>query len=558
MNDPDTGVSDQLARLRERFLERLQDDCQALSALLEQLDNAEPDSPRQATLLMDARDRLHRLAGSSGTFGFPELGNQARLLEHQLEVCLADDTPPQDVLAALLPALREFARQPPAGSPASATSDLTVTGKGGTAGEVLVYEPDAELADRLAGQLRPFGFEVRVLEQREALETCLQDGEVPELAFVDLDALDDLDDESGLWRSLAALSEIVTLVVYSERDDFSQRLRAVRIGAEAYLLKPLDLPETISLLVRLLEQRQSAPIRVLVIEDDDLLAAHFEEVLQQAGMEARCLDEPQSLLSEVVEWQPDIVLLDLHLPDIMGDELAAMLRQQTSWVTMPIMFISAEKDRHRQAAALRRGADDFLTKPVSDETLIMSLQARVERAREMRILISRDGMTGLLRHSSFLESAAIELDRSRRQDYPVVVVMLDLDHFKHVNDTWGHTTGDMVIRALATMLRQRLRQTDIIGRYGGEEFAALLSDCVLEDAVSLVESVRQRFGELVFNPPSGEPFSCTLSAGLVSSEQDAGGDIGTLIKQADQALYKAKEAGRNRIEAGSMAIDDAD
>lgn len=553
MASKNDSVQGQLDWLRDRFLERLGDDTAALAEMLAQLEEADPDSPRQAQLLEQMRDRLHRLAGSSGTFGFSILGDQARLLEHRLDACLSSTVGAEDVLQALLPGLREFIAHPPTDlktGPPAPTSSAPPQTPSHAPGQVLLYEPEKATARSIAGQLSPFGFDVDLVSQTRALSDRLTKGPVPELLCLDLDALSEAEEQEVLVQTMSGLNNPLSLVVFSERDDLEQRLRAARLGAAGFMTKPLDVLVAVNLLVRVIERQHYEPPRVLMIEDDELLAQHFSEVLNQAGMTVRYVADPEDFFQQIAEFQPDLVVLDLHLPEIQGDELAAVLRQQETWATLPIMYISAETDQHRQAAALKRGADDFLTKPVSDETLITSIQTRVERAREMRILISRDGMTGLLKHSSFLASANTELDRSRRKDYPAVFVMLDLDHFKKVNDSWGHATGDMVIRALATMLRQRLRQTDIIGRYGGEEFAAVLTDCSTEDAETLLNDVRERFSEISFKATDGSSFQCTLSAGLVNAAGHVEATSGELIELADQALYAAKKAGRNRVEAG--------
>ncbi|MCH8550371.1 MAG: diguanylate cyclase [Natronospirillum sp.] len=546
------SVQSQLDWLRDRFLERLNDDTAALAEMLAQLEEADADSPRQAQLLEQIRDRLHRLAGSSGTFGFSILGDQARLLEHRLDACLSSTVGADDVLRALLPGLREFIAHPPTDTLAGGSSSTNAPAEPveHAPGQVLLFEPEQAIAERIAGQLRPFGFAVDIVSRTKTLSDRLTLGPVPELICLDLDALGEAEEQEVLTQTMSGLSHPVSLVVFSEREDLEQRLRAARLGAAGFMTKPLDVLVAVNLLVRVIERQHYDPPRILIIEDDDLLAQHFTEILSQAGMTVRYVADPEAFFQQVAEFQPDLVVLDLHLPEIQGDELAAVLRQQETWATLPIMYISAETDQHRQAAALKRGADDFLTKPVSDETLITSIQTRVERAREMRILISRDGMTGLLKHSSFLQAASTELDRSRRNQTSAVFVMLDLDHFKKVNDTWGHATGDLVIRALATMLRQRLRQTDIIGRYGGEEFAAVLTDCSTQDAETLLNEVRERFSEINFRANEGSSFHCTLSAGLVNASDHAETTSGELIELADQALYAAKKAGRNQVQVG--------
>ena len=160
-------------------------------------------------------------------------------------------------------------------------------------------------------------------------------------------------------------------------------------------------------------------------------------------------------------------------------------------------------------------------------------------------MITKDGLTGLLTHSNIKEMAEYELSRSKRTAITQSFAMLDIDHFKSVNDTYGHAVGDTVIASLATLLKQRLRTTDLIGRYGGEEFLVVLPECEIDEAVILLEKIRILFSEIEFHKDE-QTFSCTISIGVASTSQFLSCESDELINSADQALYKAKRSGRNK------------
>jgi diguanylate cyclase (GGDEF)-like protein len=160
--------------------------------------------------------------------------------------------------------------------------------------------------------------------------------------------------------------------------------------------------------------------------------------------------------------------------------------------------------------------------------------------------MTRDGLTGLMKHASIKEALQTEWDYVRRHPRPFSVVMLDIDHFKSVNDTHGHAVGDLVIAAVGTLLRQHFRDTDKLGRYGGEEFALVLPDCAAQTAERLVNGLREAFAAVQFMG-GGQFFSCTLSAGAVDNQQFPSDSPEALINRADQALYTAKRGGRNRV-----------
>ena len=217
---------------------------------------------------------------------------------------------------------------------------------------------------------------------------------------------------------------------------------------------------------------------------------------------------------------------------------------QDEWLGVPIIYLSSETDSERQLEVLIKAGDDFLTKPISDNALIVAIFARAQRARQLSEVMTKDSLTGLLQHAHIKERLANELVRSMRQQQQVSVVMLDIDHFKRVNDEHGHAAGDNVIRALANLLRQRLRRIDSLGRYGGEEFLVVLPDCPAEQARRILDEIRQRFAEIQFSAQPHD-LSCTFSCGIAQLAPQL--DSKQLSQQADLALYVAKHGGRNQV-----------
>jgi diguanylate cyclase (GGDEF)-like protein len=299
-------------------------------------------------------------------------------------------------------------------------------------------------------------------------------------------------------------------------------------------------------MVQVLEQRRALPQRVLIVDDDVDLAAHYRLALLSAGMEVEVLHEPEVILETLSAFRPELVLMDMYMPKFSGPDLAGVIRQYDKWTSLPIIYLSAETDLDKQVEAMNRGADDFLTKPISDAQLISSVRGRIERARHLDGQINKDSLTGLLKHASIKEAIELEVIRSRRSGKPVSVAMLDIDHFKMVNDTYGHAMGDVVISSIAMLLRQRLRQSDIIGRYGGEEFAVALPECDSKTAYQLLDDLRQRFASVRFSH-DGKDFNCAISVGLASSADYADSNGAQLLIAADAALYAAKRGGRNQV-----------
>lgn len=203
----------------------------------------------------------------------------------------------------------------------------------------------------------------------------------------------------------------------------------------------------------------------------------------------------------------------MYMPECLGTELAKVIRQHERHVSVPIIYLSAEDDLDKQLDAMSEGGDDFLTKPIRPRHLIATVRTRASRARSLKARMVRDSLTGLYNHTHTLQLLEDARLRARRDGRPLSFAMLDIDHFKQVNDRFGHPMGDRVIKGLALFLKQRLRKTDHIGRYGGEEFAVVLPDTDLDAARLVLDEIRQRFAEIHY-PAQPTDLRCTFSCGI--------------------------------------------
>ena len=482
--------------------------------------------------------RLHKLAGSAGTFGFDGIGQQARTLEAGLKRWLEEndqplDLPLIDAVNNQLHAMKmELMPNKQPGMPVDVSAE-----KVSATATIWLIEEDRELGRRIQEQLTNFSYSVRLFTQVMDAYKEMATG-TPDMVIADAMTND------GQLGPLQALSCPVLFI--SDSDTFDARMRAAQLNARGYFLKPVNIPQLVNRLEQLLQERQAPPARILVVDDDQQLAAYYQLVLEAAGMEVRILDNPRHILDQLHSFRPELLLMDVHMPDYDGPDLASVVRQYDEWSSLPIVFLSAETDLGKQVDALSHGADDFLTKPIQASQLVASIRVRVARSRTLSALLNKDSLTGLLKHASIKSAAINEVSRSYRQAYSVVVAMVDIDHFKSVNDTHGHAIGDVVIASVATLLRQRLRQTDMIGRYGGEEFLLVLPHCSAEDGRKRLEDVREYFSRLRFSQ-GGQEFACTLSAGMVCSLDVAESDRERLLVLADEALYRAKRGGRNQV-----------
>jgi diguanylate cyclase (GGDEF)-like protein len=319
----------------------------------------------------------------------------------------------------------------------------------------------------------------------------------------------------------------------------------------AVVPKPVDADELAGWLNALAGRGGAEPYSILIVDHELLRAQTYALRLQRAGMHAHVFSEPARVFEALFAGNYDLVMVHLQMPGVDGIDLARVIRQTRRFLFLPIVFVSAEEDKDQQLLARQVGGDDFISKPVDLDRLVRLVRVRAERARALRTAMERDGLTGLLTHGRFKERLHSELDRCRRNGNRVCLAMMDLDHFKTVNDGYGHLVGDRVLRALAHCLTNNLRDSDVLGRYGGEEFAAILMDTEPAQAVERIDALRQRFGALPFGTELGT-FTVTLSVGVAGSADYP--DMDTLIEAADQALYLAKRDGRNGVRTAAQPL----
>ncbi|MFJ4345754.1 diguanylate cyclase [Pseudomonas sp. NPDC089401] len=403
---------------------------------------------------------------------------------------------------------------------------------------------DHERAGRLAQQLAFFGLNAQPLPMAGALLAALAE-QLPAAIIMDVD----FDGPGGGLRLAAQAQQSreqpIPLLFFSLHDaDTPTRLAAVRAGGQAFLTGTLEASSLLEKLESISSTAQQEPLRVLIIDDSRTQALHTERVLTGAGMLTRSLTDPIRAMAELADFQPDLIILDLYMPACSGPELAKVIRHNDRYVSVPIIYLSAEDDLDKQLDAMSEGGDDFLTKPIRSRHLITTVRNRAARARHLKARMVRDSLTGLYNHTHILQLLEDCSFRARREGQPLSFAMLDIDHFKKINDRHGHPMGDRVIKSLALFLKQRLRKTDFIGRYGGEEFAIVMPNTALDAAHKVLDEIRRRFAEILYPAQEGE-LQCTFSAGVVELEE--GLDALSMASTADEALYRAKHAGRNCV-----------
>jgi diguanylate cyclase (GGDEF)-like protein len=536
----------QLQQLRDEYSSRLAQRIDEIEAGLEAL--ASPDCSHD-DLQHVFRD-IHKLSGSAGTFGFSQLTKQTRYMEVLLKECLDNGTIPETRIISLLldlaDQLRELIGSGPEGElpglntePPAALVVLEADAKL----KVYIVEDDPDQGNELAIQLSHFGYDASLFadatQAAAAMESLRPDILILDMMLPEGD-LAGADLANGVKQ---ILTNPPPTIFVSSRTDWESRLASVRAGGVAYIEKPLDISVLLDQMERLTRTEQQEPYRVLVVDDEVELGQHYTLVLGQAGMDVKCITSPDKILDILESFGPELIIMDLYLEESTGAEVAQVIRQHKSYFSLSIVFLSSEANLDVQLQTLEQG-DDFLQKPISDVHLVSAVRTRVERARTLGRLMYHDSLTGVLNHITLKLHLETELARCQRHGQELCYVMLDIDKFKDVNDSMGHQTGDRVLKSLAHLLHERLRKTDQLGRYGGDEIGVILPHTDLETAYELIDELRLRFSQLQHLGKESE-FSLTLSAGIAASRNCRESD--RLIAEADEALYQAKTGGRNRV-----------
>jgi len=516
----------------------------------------------------------HHLAGTGRTFGYSKVTRYARNIETQLTRAFDDDGVPassrletlgiaiENLLVNGLIADSECDSNDSesvggilVAEPASDQQGIASTHEQAARRvqplsilPIYIVEDDKALADHIVMELALHGYDGRAVYDLDDLEEQIhQSGVTPGAIVMDVafpDATTGGIDIINKFRRDEILKYPVVFI--SANGSFQTRLKVVRAGADAFFVKPFEISDLIDKLESLVGETNPDPLRILVVDDDELFTNLICVVLEDAGLHAMGINDPKKAVDSVFEFNPDLVILDMYMPEVNGMEIAQVLRQHESCSDIPLLFLSGETNPEIRAAALNIGVDDFLVKPFDHTYLVSAVANRAHRARALGAKMFRDSLTQLLVHDEIQKQLEVQLAAADRHATELSYVMLDLDNFKHVNDTYGHLTGDQVIKSLVSLLRRSFRRTDILGRFGGDEFVAIMVNTNLADAAVVLDRVRHEFSKIPHRSDNdGEDFFATISVGISNYPKYM--EPEDVQSSADRALYAAKKAGRNRV-----------
>ncbi len=505
---------------------------------------------------------IHTLAGSGETFGFKNLSQVAKKLENEIRASLTNKkfltlTQCQKIhltflelesqLNTIISSYDNETSYLIANENLSIIEKIQHEEKIITNRHIILVEDDKILAKNIAEQIQTLGYKVSILYNTEHLYLALKkeifcaliiDIMLPEGNTAGIEAIKKIREKDN------SFFDNVPIIFISSRTDIEARLATVKAGGNAYLVKPLDIGNLIEWVDKLLNHHSEEAYYVLIVDDDKEIAQHHALILENAGISTHICNDPLQILAFMENRSPDIILMDLYMPNCNGSELASMIRQIDAYVAIPIIYLSTENSCKLKLQALLQGGDNFFIKPILPQTLISIVNYQAQRFRKLRALMIKDGLTNLYNHRYIKEFIKNECARAQRDNTKISLAMFDVDYFKQVNDTYGHATGDLVLKTLSRFLEGSVRKTDLVGRYGGEEFVVIFPNTSIEMAAKLCEKLRIDF-EKILHFAKKNNFQVTFSCGIASYPNYSNAQL--LSDKADEALYISKSKGRNQV-----------
>ena len=405
------------------------------------------------------------------------------------------------------------------------------------------------IATELDQRLEAQGFQLEILDEPEELKEMLR-AITPHLVLVDAAFLDAIEGIGQAVRSVRVrASQRISLMVLAENADVPTRLRAMRAGADSLVSLPTPPSEIIARMGELLDADTSAPFRVMIIEDDRSQALFAESILRKAGMETVAVMDPLSALEALDSFDPELILMDLYMPNCDGMELTTLIRERERFISTPIVFLSGEHDTDKRFDALSAGGDDYLEKPIRPKYLISAVTNRVRRARAMSRRVQaqnpRDPLTGLYDRAHIIDRISEALAGDDHGTNLGGLLFMIIDGAQAIRERIGLSTFDTLLTQAGALLAGSIAGTDLAARYGDTSFVVLCPGRGEQALLAFGEDIRARFERQLFEI-GDKSITLAVSVG-VSTFAQGWSDAGAMLNAAERACAQARAHAGKRV-----------
>jgi len=555
------NVEDKLAALREDYTQKLPAKINNIDELWNKLRYFNWSDEAFHIL----HNFVHALSGSGKTFGFSTLSDRAHDLETYLQDILkskqAPDEKQQENITQLIAALHVAAEKSDTDGSAIAEVQPLTEDQNIDRSEHLIYlvDDDVHTAEYLSQHLINAGYQVNVFHKikdiYEAIKhaspaAVIMDIMFPEGSLAGIDTVDKIRASTGTRTPILFMSA---------RADVTARLRVVRAGGDGYFTKPVNLDALINKLDDIALTCTSEGHRVLLIEDDVDLAEYYKIVLLQAGIVTQVVNQPMKTIQVIKEFVPDLVLMDMNMPEVNGLELASVIRQEEQFIGLPIVFVTAETNPELQARAKSLGGDEFLTKPVDDTKLVEVVHRRILKSRRLANTlkqVSRNNLTGITNRKSFLADLERVIATTNNNETCSALLYITIDYFDVIRKQIGLTGLDPLANELAHRIQQSLQANDQVSQMSEAVFAVLAST---DDQVSMKEfadSIQKSIAQSnIIIDKNKLDIKSSVGVAYIS---DTTHNINELLAQAEEAATNASKQGGNQVkEFGGLQTKDS-
>ena len=405
------------------------------------------------------------------------------------------------------------------------------------------------LACELDQKIEAANYELTLLDSLPELKEVLA-AVAPHLVVVDAPFQDALETIGEMIKSARGrLSHRLALLTFSSSGELSVRLRAMRAGADAFVELPAQSSDVMTRIGELLDAETADPFRVLIVEDDRSQALFAESILRKAGMATCAVTDPLAALDQLEDFRPELILMDLYMPNCDGMELTAIIREREAFITTPIVFLSGEHDEEKHFEALNAGGDDFLSKPIRPKHLISAVTNRARRARQLgrraKAANPRDPVTGLYERAYVLDQLNALLAREDPADHGGGLFYVEIEGAGQVRERLGLIAFDALLNQAGAFIASHVDGKDFATRYGDTSFVLLCHSGDETALTRLAADLRERTSREVFEH-EGKTVTVGLSIGICPFAAGLG-DAGAMLNAAERAMADARAPGQNRI-----------
>ncbi len=522
-----------------KIWEQVKQDTNSRVEVLEQavallLQNKLSDELRQ-----QAEGKAHKLAGSLGMFGADEGSRLAQEIETLLEKGVSLDRDRTQRLCQLVTALRQEVQRMNTGQLPEIISDSEpIDGRPW----LLIVSPNRLLAEQLAAEAPSWGMRSQITSNVVTAREQITN-EHPNAIVLDFAAASTLDNNLTLLAELSACTPPVPALVLTDRQSLIDRVKIARLGGHRVLQQPVTATQVLEVVNQVRQNTRQTQAMVMVVDDDPQVLMALQRLLIPWGLYVSVLDNPLLFLDTLQATPPDILVLDVEMPNISGIELCQVVRNDPRWSGLPILFLTAHADADTMQQVFAVGADDYVRKPILGPELVTRIFNRLERSRLLKTLSETDALTGVANRRKSTQELTQFLEWSRHCRQPLCFAIVKLDHLGYITQQYGHAAGDEVLARFGELLRQTFHSEDVVGRWGGAEFVVGMSGMTKEDGVRRLSDLLKMLQQFEFKGENGTPFRATFSVGVVQYPQD--GDALQLLYRAASAVLGREDAEGN-------------